>query len=90
MSHVKSLLFIILTLFLFSDHYRILSSGYLLIRNLTSHDQGQYRCIAVNPVSNQNRTSSHMISLSVRRYTVGKSCDVINRSDWMKEARIIY
>jgi hypothetical protein len=31
-----------------------------------------------------------MISLSVRRYTVGKSCDVINRSDWMKEARIIY
>lgn len=61
-----------------SDHYRILSSGYLLIRNLTSHDQGQYRCIAVNPVSNQNRTSSHMISLSVRRYTVGYKTGTVN------------
>ncbi|XP_071175632.1 interference hedgehog-like isoform X2 [Mytilus edulis] len=61
-----------------SDHYRILSSGNLLIRNLTLNDQGTYRCIAVNPVSNQNRTSSHIISLSVRNYTQGSTTGNVN------------
>lgn len=61
-----------------SDRYRILSSGYLLIRNLTLRDQGQYRCIAVNPISNQNRTSSHVISLNVRNHTAGYKSGTVN------------
>ncbi|XP_033758131.1 cell adhesion molecule-related/down-regulated by oncogenes-like [Pecten maximus] len=56
-----------------SDHYRILSSGGLQVTNTSKSDQGQYRCIAINPLTNRNRTADYVINLNVKTTSTGPS-----------------
>ncbi|XP_060071990.1 brother of CDO-like [Ylistrum balloti] len=62
-----------------SDHHRILSSGGLQITNASKSDQGQYRCIAINPLTNRNRTADYVINLSVKTSSTGKSPGNLNQ-----------
>ncbi|BFZ25603.1 hypothetical protein BsWGS_28642 [Bradybaena similaris] len=48
-----------------------LPSGNLVLSNLTSASAGDFRCVAVNPVSGENRTSPGAISLMVDRTWAG-------------------
>ncbi|CAG5124435.1 unnamed protein product, partial [Candidula unifasciata] len=48
-----------------------LPSGNLVLSNLTSASAGDFRCVAVNPVSGDNRTSPGAISLMIDRTSSG-------------------
>ncbi|XP_061183938.1 cell adhesion molecule-related/down-regulated by oncogenes-like isoform X2 [Saccostrea echinata] len=48
-----------------SRRFQVFADGSMMIRNASLGDSGQYRCVAVNPVTLRNRTANHVVHLKV-------------------------